>query len=722
MNGDRRPDGIWFGGDYNPEQWDAATWAEDGELMRRARVNTVTVGVFSWALLEPEEGTFEFGWLDDTLDRLHAGGVRVILATPTASPPPWFTLAHPDAMPVRPDGTRLWHGSRDTYCAAAPAYRRAARAMAGQLGRRYSAHPALAMWHVHNEYGTMCWCDHAAAAFRSWLRGRYGGEDAGLAALNEAWGTAFWSQRYSSWDQVLPPRATQYLPNPGQELDFRRFWSDELLAAYTEQRDELRSRAADVPVTTNFMGPDHLVVDPWTWGREVDAVAVDHYLSTAESEAGHADIAFVSDWARGVGRGRPWLLMEQAPSTVVDDGVLVHRAPGRMLADSLGYVARGADSVLFFQWRASRAGAEMYHPALVPHAGPDSRIFREAVALGEAIERIGEVAGSVVTSDAAVLVDSASRWALEARGLPSPNVRHLDVARAAHAALWRSGIGCDIAPPGADLSGYRLVVVPAVYLLSDEAAASLGEYAEGGGHLAVTFCSGIADQWHRIRTGGYPGALRDVLGIRVEEFHPLHPAASVTLNVADPVLAGPGGSLAGHLWPTRQLTGQLWTERLRTEGADVLAAYSAGPLAGLPAVTRHAFGAGTAWYLSTLLSAGDLTAVLRGIAAEAGVRPASPAPPGVSVTRRRDGSGRSWLCALNHGTAMATLPASGLDLMTRREIAGALRLPPGGTAVVRERTADHPLDPRPLPSRRLRRSFILVWRLTYLKVAGQKCR
>jgi beta-galactosidase len=432
--------GIWFGGDYNPEQWDTATWAEDDELMRRARVNTVTVGVFSWALLEPEEGKFEFGWLDDTLDRLHAGGVRVVLATPTASPPPWFTLAYPDAMPVRPDGTRLWHGSRDTYCAAAPAYRSAARRIADELGRRYAAHPALALWHVHNEYGTMCWCDHAAAAFRSWLRGRYGGEGRGdgLAALNEAWGTAFWSQRYSSWDQVLPPRTTQYLPNPGQELDFRRFWSDELLAAYVEQRDVLRSYAPGVPVTTNFMGPDHLVVDPWTWGREVDVVAVDHYLATAEPEAGHADIAFVSDWARGVGGGRPWLLMEQAPSTIVDDGVLVHRAPGRMLADSLGYVARGADGVLFFQWRASRAGAELYHPGLVPHAGPDTRIFRETVALGAALERIGEVAGSTVTADAAVLVDAPSHWALQNRSLPSPHVRQLDVARAAP--RWRGPV------------------------------------------------------------------------------------------------------------------------------------------------------------------------------------------------------------------------------------------------------------------------------------------
>jgi beta-galactosidase len=382
-----------------------------------------------------------------------------------------------------------------------------------------------------------------------------------------------------------------------------------------------------------------------------------------------------------------------------------------MLADSLGYVARGADGVLFFQWRASRAGAELYHQALVPHAGPDTRIFREAVVLGEALDGMGEIAGSTVTCDAAVIVDAASHWALSARGLPSPHVRHLDVARAAHAALGRSGIGCDIVASSADLAGYRLVVVPAVYLLSDPAAASLAAYVLGGGQLVVTFSSGIADQWHRIRTGGYPGALRDVLEIRVEEFHPLHPGASVPLTVTDAVDAVPGsadavpGSLARHPWDVRQLTGQLWTERLRTEGAEVLAVYSAGVLAGLPAVTRRAVGAsgavgaGAAWYLSTLLAADDLTALLRGIAVEAGILPASPAaapasvpataPSGVSVTRRRDRVGQSWLFAVNHGTATATLPANGLDLIGRCEIAGAIDLPPGGVTVIRERSAGY---------------------------------
>jgi beta-galactosidase len=257
--------GLAFGGDYNPEQWDERVWKEDDELMREAGVNLATVGVFSWALLEPEEGRYDFAWLDAHLDRLHANGVAVDLATPTASPPPWFTLAHPDAMPVTRDGTRLVHGSRDTYCISAPAYRTAARRIASVLAERYGNHPAVALWHVHNEYVTLCWCEHTAAAFRVWLRAQHGSLD----ALNEAWGTAFWSQRYGSWEQVLPPRATQWHRNPGLTLDFSRFFSDEVVAAYTEQRDAIRAHS-DRPVTTNMMQPGYQNVDLWALSREVD--------------------------------------------------------------------------------------------------------------------------------------------------------------------------------------------------------------------------------------------------------------------------------------------------------------------------------------------------------------------------------------------------------------------------------------------------------------------
>jgi beta-galactosidase len=703
------PAGVWFGGDYNPEQWDEKVWAADDALMREARVNTATVGVFSWSVLEPEEGRFDFGWLDGTLDRLWHNGIRVVLATPTASPPPWFTLAHPDAMPVTRDGTRLWHGSRDTYCVAAPAYRAAAARMAGALAERYAGHPALAMWHVHNEYGTVCWCDHAAAAFRRWLQRRYGegrygpGRD-GLAALNEAWGTAFWSQRYSSWEQVLPPRATQWLANPSQMLDYHRFWSDELLAAFCEQRDAIRRHTPDIPVTTNFILPGYQVPDFWAWSREVDVVSIDHYLGSAGFD-GHADIAFGADRARSFNGGRPWILMEQSTSLIYQRDRILTKEPGRMLRDSVGYLARGSDSVMFFQWRASRAGAELFHPAMVPHAGPDTRIFREVCELGRVVARLGEVAGSTVSADVALLWDADSWWALENRGIPLAEVGYLDLVRADHAALWRAGVVCDFVHPEGDLARYRLVLATAAYLISDEGAQALREYVGAGGHVVMSFGGGMVDSSHHARLGGGPGALRDVFGIRVEEFRPLARGQTVALagqaaTLADEAvgLAGEAAGLAGEavrlageaagladaghgpVW-----SGTVWSEDLRSEGAEVLASYAEGPLSGHPAITRNSFGAGTAWYVSTQLDEGARDRLFAAVAAQAGAGPVvAGAPPGVEIVRRHGDGGRSWLFVLNHTPDPAVIDASGVELVSGQPVPGRLEVAPGAVAVVRE--------------------------------------
>ncbi|GGU94870.1 beta-galactosidase [Kitasatospora herbaricolor] len=658
--------GLAFGGDHNPEQWDEATWKEDDELMRRARVNLVTVGVFSWALLEPEEGRYEFGWLDAQLDRLHANGVRVDLATPTASPPPWFTLAHPEAMPVTADGTRLTHGSRDTYCLAAPAYRRAAARIAGALAERYGRHPALALWHVHNEYATVCFCEQSAAAFRVWLRARYGTLD----ALNEAWGTAFWSQRYGSWEQIAPPRATQWHHNPGHTLDFRRFWSDEALAAYREQRDLIRRHTpAGVPITTNLMLPGYQTLDLWAFGREVDLVGIDHYMD-APGVDGDADTAFGADRARSFGGGRPWLLIEQGTNTLYLPDRVLPKDPGRILRSSLAHIARGSEGALFFQWRQSRAGAEMWHSAMVPHAGPDTRIFRETVATGEAVAALAEVAGSTVTAEAAVLHDADAWWALDTKGLPSAELDYPGTLKRAHRALWDAGITTDFAHPESDLSRYRLVLAPSLYLVSDAGAASLRRYVEGGGTLLVQYFSGVVDERHQVRTGGYPGALREVLGIRGEEHRPLAAGAGLVLS---------DGS-----------TGRVWSEDLRTEGAETVTSYAAGPLTGRPAVTRHRFGAGTGWYLSTGLDEAAYRALVGRIVEESGVVPeVAGLPPGVEAVRRRSADGRSWLFVINNTDRAVLLPAVGHELLAARPVpAEGLSVPAGCAAVVREGPQD----------------------------------
>ncbi|KUN74472.1 beta-galactosidase [Streptomyces canus] len=648
--------GLAFGGDYNPEQWDEAVWKEDDELMRRARVNLTTVGVFSWALLEPEEGRYDFAWLDAHLDRLHANGVAVDLATPTASPPPWFTLAHPDALPVTADGIRYTHGSRDTYCLAAPAYRNAARRIAGKLAERYGDHPVLALWHVHNEYATLCHCDHTAAAFRVWLRSRH----STLDALNTAWGTAFWSQRYTSWEQVLPPRATNWHRNPGQALDFRRYWSDEVVAAYREQRDAIRAHS-DRPVTTNLMLPAYQNVDLWALARELDVVSSDQYPSSPGVDAA-ADVAFHADRARSLGGGRPWLLMEQGTSTVYDGDRILAKEPGDILRHTLGHIARGSEGALFFQWRQSRAGAETWHSAMVPHAGPDSRIFREVARTGEAVARLGELAGSTVSAPVALLHSPDAWWALGVDGLPSAELGYHAAMEQAHRALWDSGVTVDFAHPDDELSHYPLVIAPALFLLSDGSAENLRRYVAGGGTLLVQHASGYVDDRLHARLGGYPAApLREALGIRVEEYRPLRRDERITLSDGT--------------------QGTAWSESLHAEGAETLATYTHGMLADSPAVTRNAFGTGHGWYLSTRLDDAGYGALVARLLGETGVGPETPGlPPQVEAVTRYAAEGRRWQFLINHGTESVPLPEPAHDLLTGGTVA---ELAAGGSAVLR---------------------------------------
>ena len=652
---------LCFGGDYNPEQWPEDVWDEDVRLMRQAGVTIVSVGVFAWSHLEPAEGRYEFGWLDRVLDRLHDGGIQVALATPTASPPPWFSLAHPTALPVTADGVRLTHGSRDTYCVSAPAYRDAARRISGELARRYARHPAVALWHVHNEYGTDCRCDLTAAAFRTWLQKKHGDLD----ALNEEWTTAFWSQRYSDWAQIMPPRATQYLPNPAHVLDFRRFLSDELLAAYVEQREVLRAANPDVPITTNFVQGGWVSVDHARWAAEVDVVAVDHYPDDAGAGA-EEQTAFAGDLARGWAGGE-WLLMETAPNLVYTPGRMHAKEPGRLTRHSLGYVARGSRGAMYFQWRQPRGGAELFHSALVPHAGPDSPVFREAVGLGRRLKALTPhlAAAASPVSQAAVTWDAPSWWALQGAGLPAADIDYLEAVRQAHRVLFRAHVQTDFVFPGPaerlpDLAAYRMIVVPHLYLVSDAAASAFRDYVAAGGHLVVGYLSGIADPATRVRLGGYPGAFRELLGVRVVEWLPLAPGSTVVLD---------DGERAAR-----------WSERVETAGAQTRSRYVSGALAGAPAVTRNRFGAGSAWYVSTALTDSGLGRLLAEVAAEAGVEPVLPGLPESVEAVRRD----PLTFLFNHGDeeVVVDLGTAGVDAATGRPVGTRIPVRAGGVATV----------------------------------------
>jgi beta-galactosidase len=647
-------EGIALGCDYNPEQWPREVWREDVALMREAGVGFVTLGVFSWALLEPRPGVFDFGWFDEVVGLLHDGGIAIDMATATAAPPPWLTAARPEILTVDHAGHTLWPGSRQSWCPSSPVFREHALALVEQMARRYGGHPAVRLWHVSNELGChngRCWCDVSAAAFRRWLTGRYGD----IGKLNEAWGTAFWSQHYTDFAQVLPPRITPAVPNPTHELDFARFSSDELLAYHVAERDLIRRHSA-VPVTTNFMVSAHQSEqDYFAWAPECDIVSQDHYLDHRLPHP-RAEQAFADDLTRGVAGGS-WLLMESATSAVNWQPVNVAKRPGELLIDSLRHVARGADGVGFFQWRASRAGGEKFHSALVPHAGRDSARFREVVALGAALKAIGDVAGEPVAADVALLWDWNAWWACDLASHPSGALRYVDAPHRWHRAVTGLGATVDVVHPGADLSSYRLVIVPTLYLCSDALAPALQGVVDRGGHVVVTYFSGIADECDHVRLGGYPGALRDLLGVRSEEFAPLLPGESVTLD---------DGSHA-----------DLWTELLTIAGADVVASYVDGPLPGTPAVTRR----GTAWYVATRLDEAATSALARRIADEAGVRLEEGARPGVEIVRR----GRH-LFVLNRGGSPAEVTTVGVDLLTGTTHNGKVTVDSGSVVVVREGT------------------------------------
>lgn len=671
---------IVFGGDYNPEQWPRETWADDVRLMRAAGVNLASIGIFSWALLEPREGEFDFGWLDDVIELLHGAGIGVSLGTPTAAPPAWFWRAHPDAHPVTRAGVRLGYGSRGMVSPSSPAYAAACERIVTALARRYGRHPALRLWHVHNEYGapvSESYDDHSVVAFRAWLRRRHGSLD----ALNHAWGTTFWGQHYGEWDEIDAPREAASVVNPAQRLDFARFTNDALLACFVRERDILHRLSPGIPVTTNFQATSCPAIDYWSWTREVDVVSNDHYLS-AERDDAHVLLSMDADLTRSLAGGRPWILMEHSTSAVNWQERNIAKRPGELSRNSLAHWARGADGIMFFQWRASRFGSEKFHSAMIPHAGTDTRVFRETRELAGRLGALGETRGASVPTRVAMLWDWESFWAQDLEWRPTNDLDHRRQLERYYTWLWRAGVTVDFAHPEADLSGYDLVVAPSLYLMTARAAENLRAFVRAGGVLVAGYFSGIVDENDTIPLGPIPAGLADVLGVQVEEFRPLRAGETVTLTGTPAVDAAPGAAAHNRRgMPAGRLTGSVWTDALHTAGAEAVASYADGPSAGGAALTRNRYGAGAAWYVSTELGLDDLATALAPVLADAGIAVDPHKDPEVeTVTRVVDD--RSYTAYLNHSRHPAPV-AGGLDLLTGERSADGFTVPPGGVRVVR---------------------------------------
>lgn len=616
--------GIAFGGDYNPDQWSEETWDDDVRLMKKAGVNTVALAIFSWDRIQPQENRWDFGWLDRIIDKLGKAGIATDLASATATAPLWLYEKHPEVLPCDKFGHPVNAGSRQSWSPTSPVFKEYALTLCRKLAERYGANPYVTAWHMGNEYGwnnRNDYSDNALNAFRLWCERKYGT----IGALNQAWGTTFWGQEMNSFDEVLIPRfmGADSMVNPGQKLDFERFGNDMLLDFYKAERDAIAEICPDKPFTTNFMvSTDQCCMDYADWANEVNFVSNDHYFH--EGGEMHLDELACSDALMdSFALGKPWYVMEHSTSAVQWKPLNMRKRKGETVRDSLAHVAMGADAINFFQWRASAFGAESFHSAMVPHAGEDTKLFRQVCELGETLRTLADagVQGSELErSDTAILFSAESEWATRSETLPSMKLNHWHDVRDWYRAFLNAGSRADIVPLKYDWSDYKTVVLPTVLILSAADTQRLADFAAAGGRVVVGYATGLIDENFHTWLGGYPGAgdglLRDMLGIRGEEFNIL---GSGVEGEPEAIRLGAGGEVA--LEDAAALNGattRLWQNDVTVTGdrTQVLAMYAGEEadeweLDGMVAVTRNPYGAGEAYFVGCDLDVADLTKLIR---------------------------------------------------------------------------------------------------------------
>ncbi|MBS3967553.1 MAG: beta-galactosidase [Truepera sp.] len=613
---------LLHGADYNYEQWLSYpdVLEADFRAMREAKINTVSIGIFAWSMLEPGEGDYRFEWLDVLMDRLAQEGLNAILATPSGARPAWLDARYPEVRQVDAQGRRQPHGGRHNHCRTSPIYRAKCIAINTCLAERYRGHPALFMWHVSNEYGaTPCHCELCYDAFRSWLRTSYGDLD----TLNHAWWTTFWSHCYSDWQQIEPLDPSIH----GLMLDWQRFTSDQTIDFFLAESAPLRELTPEVPITTNFMQPE-VGLNYHKFAQHVDIVSWDSYPCWHQGDdiATAVQTAFFHDLQRSYLK-RPFMLMESTPSVTNWQGLSRPKQPGMHLLASLQALAHGSNTVQYFQWRQGRGGSEKFHGAVLDHSGSTAtRVFREVAEFGQALTRLNGLQKANVAANIALIYDFENAWALANAELPhSREKRYQERCIAHYRALWRQQANCDVLSANSDFDSYQLLIAPMLYLMNEEVAARLEAFVLGGGTLVTTYLSGLVNESDLAHLGGFPPPFRRTLGLRVTETD-----AFASADAQGVVFSGAGPlGLEGHY------TSGHYADLVQLEGAEALASYNKEFYTGSPAVTVHRYGAGEAYYLATRLEDRGLFEFYRALLARIGLAAGGRTlPEGISVRRR----------------------------------------------------------------------------------------
>jgi beta-galactosidase len=669
--------GLLHGGDYNPDQWirTPEIWDEDMRLMNLSHCNAMSIGIFSWSALEPQEGQYEFGWMDTIMDKLAENGAYAVLATPSGSKPAWLSRAYPEVCRVSQDGIRQPHGGRHNHCRTSPVYREKCVSLNTKLADRYKDHPALLLWHASNEYnGGDCHCPLCYEAFHDWLKIRY---DNDIDKLNEAYWSSFWSHTFPDWESVLPVDKGIH----GLMLDWERFKTYQTIDFYKAETAPLRELTPNVPVTTNFMN-GHDTLDYWAFAREVDVISWDSYPDWHESgDDAHIAMktALLHDQCRAMKQGKPFMLMESVPSIPTRGRVKKRKEPGMHLLSSLQAIAHGSDTVQYFQWRKSRGSMEKFHGAVVDHEGTENtREFKEVARVGEVLAKLSDIVGTTTHAEVALIQDWENEWAIRegARVYLGDNTKYRERTLAHYRPFWEAGIAVDVIDQTCELSTYKLVIVPMAYMLRKGFSERLKNFVAQGGTAVMTYWSGVVNESDLCFLGGVPGdGLREVFGVWEEESQSYYPHESVKIQ-------GEPNNALGLIGTYKGID---TCSVIHDEGAQVLARYADQYFAGTPALTVNSFGKGKAYYLAARTEATLLSEMYAQIVSDLKIQSATGGnlPKGVSAQQRTDGE-NNYLFLMNFNSEDTAVELKGeyRDLVSGKTVGPRINLKAYDVAVL----------------------------------------
>ncbi|WP_138755407.1 beta-galactosidase [Paenibacillus sinopodophylli] len=623
---------MLHGADYNPDQWQKypEVLAEDIRLMKLAHCNVMSVGIFAWMAIESEEGVFTFDWLDTLLDTFAANGIYALLATPSGARPIWMSQKYPEVLRVAPNGIRNLHGARHNHCFSSPVYREKVTIMNTKLAERYSDHPAVIGWHISNEYGGECHCNYCEDAFRGWLENKYKTID----ALNDAWWTTFWSHTYTDFSQIESPTERGEKAVHAQNVDWRRFVTDQTVDFCRNEIEPLRAKNSELPITTNFM-LDFEPLNYWKFTELLDMISWDAYPTWHDNGEDDSELAawigFNHDIFRSLGGGKPFMLMESTPSMTNWQPVSKLKRPGMHMLSSLQAVAHGSDTVQYFQWRKSRGSSEKLHGSVVDHVGHEhTRVFRDVAELGETLEKLTEVVGTTVKPEVALIYDWENRWAVkDSQGPRNGGLHYEETAKRHYRPFWDLGVSVDIIDSECSFDSYKVLVAPMLYMVRPGVGERIEKFVEQGGTFIATYWSGIVDENDLCFLSGFPGPLRKTLGIWSEEIDSLHDHDSNRVVLSD----GNSLGLSGE-YTARELC-----DLIHLEGAEALAVYGEDFYAGRPALTVNRLGKGKAYYIASRNEAAFTNDLFARIVEQEGIKRVlnTELPQGVTAQLRTDG-------------------------------------------------------------------------------------